>query len=371
MAGAFGLASRGASANAPTDPVDCTMPLLSRVALGKNKGTRYDGDLAITIETNGAIDTGQLTTADGATFDVVGQADGRTINLRIKIASDEFLSLIGTGEQDLTDCSGRVDGTFGGWAESDLGTWTLGVKPAVAGPTPPATIASGNGGGSNGGNSGGGNGSNGGGGGGGSSTNPTPTPTPCPPQDCGGILIWMPDLCACGCADNGVACEQMSCCPTDSICANNGTGNCACASGSEVCGNACVPSDCAAGSTFNYSSCLCETATSCGSGETLCASSGTCVSIVCPTGQLFDAASCMCVNQCSSGMGLCGGVCISISTDQNCGACGNVCPTGQSCFGNYCGCPATYHYDTTAMKCFMDCISGYHNDSFGTCIKDT
>jgi hypothetical protein len=365
VAGAFGL--RRASASAITDPVDCTMPLIAKVAVGKNKGKRYAGDLAITIETNGAIDTGQLTTSDGKTYDVVGQADGRSINLRITIASDQFLSLIGTGQQDLNLCKGRVDGTFGGWAESDLGTWTLGVKPASS--SPQATIGSGNGGGSNssgGSSNGGGNSGGTNSGGGGSADNPTPTPTPCPPQDCGGgAFVWLPDQCACGCPPPDEKCGDTMCCPGGSICdaANN---SCGCPADSVVCNEVCTPSICAAGSSFSYDSCQCETATSCGAGETLCASSGTCVSTSCPANQLFDGTQCMCVNRCDSGQDFCGGACISITTNDNCGSCGNVCPAGQSCYGSYCDCPPDYTYNPTKGMCFPPCTVACTNGT--TCV---
>jgi hypothetical protein len=353
VAGAIGLSARGVSAANSGQPVDCKMPLLSHVETGKNKGHRYNGDLEITIEGNGAIDGGTLTTSDGKTYDVVGQATGRSINLRIKLASDRFLSLFGTAEQDARICRGRIDGTFGGWAESDLGTWTLGVKPAAATPTP--TIASGNGGGntSNGGNSNSGGNTNGGGGNGGNNSgggNPTPTNTPCPPQDCGSTFVWLPDQCACGCPPPNEKCGDMTCCPGGSTC-DAGSGSCSCPSGTEICGSSCVAS-CASGSSMNSSTCVCETAMSCGAGETLCTSSGTCVSINCPSNQQYDAGSCACVNICPAGKDFCGGTCIDIVNDStNCGLCGNVCQTGVPCIAGTCECPATTNYDPVKQKC--------------------
>ena len=367
VAGAFGFSARGASATALAGPVDCTMPLLAKVALGKNKGKRYNGDLAITIETNGAIDSGRLTTSGGETFDVVGQASGRSLNLRIKIANDQFLSLIGTGQQEIALCRGPVDGTFGGWAESDMGTWSLGVKAAAKpAATSPATIAAGSGGGSNtsgssgsGGSSGGGSSSGSSGGGG-----AAPTQTPCPPQDCGGgAFVWLPDLCACGCRPPTQQCGSSTCCPGGAIC-DSGSGNCSCPSGTEFCTDSCVPV-CEPGSNRNYETCTCETKTSCGAGETLC--NGACVSLSCNANQLFDATSCMCVNRCPSGQDFCGGNCISISTNDNCGSCGNVCPAGKSCYGTYCDCPPDYTYDASLGMCFPPCSVACTNGT--TCVN--
>ena len=342
-AGALGLG--GARAANSTQPVDCTMPLLSKVQAGKNKGHRYDGDLAITIETTGAIDTGTLTTADGTTYDVVGQATGRSLQLRVKLAADRFLSLFGTAEQDLTLCQGRVDGSFGGWAESDLGTWTLGVKPPAT-PTAVPTVA----------NNGGGGGTTGGGGGstagnssgGGGTENPTPTPTPCPAQDCGVTFVWLPDQCACGCPPPSEKCGDTMCCPAGSVC-NAAGGSCQCPNGTTLCGDSCV-ANCPSGSNLNYSTCQCETQTSCGTGETLC--NGACVSINCSPSQLFDSTQCMCVNRCSPGQGFCGGSCIDIVNDRtNCGACGNACQQGVPCIAGICTCPPGTNYDSTQKKC--------------------
>jgi hypothetical protein len=42
-------------------------------------------------------------------------------------------------------------------------------------------------------------------------------------------------------------------------------------------------------------------------------------------------------NPCAAGLTLCSGVCVYLPEDpQNCGSCGNVCPTGTSCLGGFC-----------------------------------
>lgn len=349
VAGAVGLGARPSLAATGDQPVECKMPLLSKVSTGKNKNHRYDGDLDITIDAAGAIDDGTLTMADGTTYDVVGQATGRAISLRIKLASDRFLSLVGTAQQDVRLCRGRMDGAFGGWAESDLGTWTLGVQPSASvSPTP--VISNGNGGGNSGGgstsggNSGGSSGNSSGGG-----STPTTTTTPCPAQDCGGgPFVWLPDQCACGCMPPTEKCGDSVCCPAGSVC-DAGAGSCTCPSGTTFCTDSCVQ-DCPSGSNLNFTTCQCETKTSCGTGETLC--NGACVSIACNSNQLFDSTQCMCVDRCSPGQGFCGGTCIDIVNDRNnCGVCGNVCQVGVPCIAGTCECPPTTTYDPTKQKC--------------------
>ncbi len=71
------------------------------------------------------------------------------------------------------------------------------------------------------------------------------------------------------------------------------------------------------------------------SNNSHCGACGT----VCPAGQSCLARSC----QCNAGTIRCGALCIDSQTDpNNCGACNNVCPMGQLCVAGACrvGCPA-------------------------------
>ncbi|MGI8477116.1 MAG: hypothetical protein ACR2OO_12185 [Thermomicrobiales bacterium] len=357
VAAMFGVGRRAAGAVADNDTsvTTCTLSIVAKVTVGKDKAASFDGDVTFEIGATGAIDSGRLKLKNGTTHDLVGQISGRAINLRVSVADGQFLSMTGDAQQDAKLCRGGIDGTFGGPGAADLGTWSAfktkktGGPPSAA-PTAPAaapTIAGGSGGG---GNSGGGGGTSGGGGGNGGG-NPTPNPTPCGPVDCGGTLMLDPATCLCVCYDNGVHCGD-SCCPTGSVCGTGST-NCSCPSGTELCGNACVAS-CQSGQYLDSTSCQCvDNPTGCPQGQTLCNQS--CISTTCPANQIFDGPSCQCIGRCESGMDYCGGVCISITSDtSNCGFCGNTCPANMPCIGGTCECPFSYTYCAARLGCITE-----------------
>ncbi|MCL2822870.1 MAG: hypothetical protein FWD57_02665 [Polyangiaceae bacterium] len=63
----------------------------------------------------------------------------------------------------------------------------------------------------------------------------------------------------------------------------------------------------------------------------------------CRKRQSTDEATCTCNGTdsgCPDGHGCCGGQCTPICTSDNCGSCGNVCPSSQNCrgWGNFCSC---------------------------------
>ncbi|MER3485630.1 MAG: hypothetical protein C4345_06355, partial [Chloroflexota bacterium] len=78
----------------------CRLELEATVAIGPNRRTIYAGELTLEIDPEGAIDQGTLVTEDGDTYDLVGQATGRALNLRITVGDGQVLALTGTGQQD-------------------------------------------------------------------------------------------------------------------------------------------------------------------------------------------------------------------------------------------------------------------------------
>src|SRR5690349_11946463 len=110
----------------------CRLVLVATVSVGPNKDKVYEGDLEMVIGDDGAIDEGTLTTDDGDEYELVGQATGRALNLRITIDEGQWLSLTGTGEIDVDRCRGGIDGTFGGPKTGDLGTWYAAKRARTA-----------------------------------------------------------------------------------------------------------------------------------------------------------------------------------------------------------------------------------------------
>jgi hypothetical protein len=312
------------------EPVSCDLYLVATGAIGPNRKDTYEGELQITIDPDGSINEGSFTNEDGDRFDLVGQANGRALNLRIELGKSAFLSLTGTAQGDLDLCDGEAEGTFGGPEPKDLGTWKItklkpgdeedGTKTPAAGPTNTP-----------------GNGGSGG-----------PTPTPCDSTgiDCGSTFVLDPNTCECRCPDPYTQCGD-SCCFGGSVCYDDG--GCGCPDGMEACQEVCTES-CPSGQYLDPDTCQCTMDTSCGSGETLC--NGLCVSIDCAYNELFDSSQCMCVKRCSPGQDYCNGACISVTSDvNNCGFCGNTCAPGMPCIAGSCLCPVDYAYCGSQQKC--------------------
>ena len=128
----------------------CLLEIVATVRLGPNAGVILDGsvpgevrgDLSFPLTADGAIDTnGQLRLEGGAQFPVVGQVTGRALNLRVDIAPEQTLILVGAAAQPLDQCTGDVDGLLTGPAVGDLGDWhaTGTLVPGGEGPPPTAT----------------------------------------------------------------------------------------------------------------------------------------------------------------------------------------------------------------------------------------
>jgi hypothetical protein len=293
----LGLAGVKASA-AQDEATTCELQFSARFVTGPGEGTSLSGELTITIGSEGAIDDGVFRSTQGATYDVVGQATGRSLDmLFINTESDERISLNGVAARDVNLCRGGIRGTFGGPDVENLGTWRA-TRPA----TDNATATPGG---------------EGPGGPGGTETPvppglPTVTPTPCPAVDCGVTFVQNPETCECDCPAPYDRCGDV-CCFGGATC--NADVSCNCPPGTEPCNEVCTTS--------------------------------------CPSGQVLDPSTCQCIaapveptattNPCPSGQSLCNGVCMDTTNDENnCGFCGNVCSGQIPCIAGTCQCPFGY-----------------------------
>lgn len=343
IAGAFGLG--GARALAQDDEGQetrrCEIAFRSEVVVGPNEGATFDGLLTLRIGKDGTIDSGTLETEGPRPYQVVGQAVGRALDLRIEVSDDRVLALTGVGERDVRDCRGKLSGMFGGPEFGDLGVWEAERRRSGdASPTAEAddeedvvddpgdddSTSSGDTDGDD-------------------SASSAATSTPCPPENCGSTLVWNPETCACECPGGGLQCGDV-CCPQGSVCNDPASGNCSCPPGTVVCGNACV-AECPPGSYLDYNTCQCIEG--CPSGQVLC--NGACAG-PCASGETLNTTTCVCDPLCPPGQQLCSGACIDVVNDAaSCGSCGNVCPTGMPCIAGTCTCPATMKYCANVQMC--------------------
>ena len=341
VAGAFGLG--GARALAQDDEEDeqetrrCEIAFRSVVVVGPNEEATFEGVLTLQIGEDGTIDAGTLETEGPRPYQVVGQAVGRAIDLRIEIDDDRALALSGVGERDVRDCRGKLSGTFAGPDFGDLGTWEAErIRAGTPTPGPDSddedVVDDPSGSGSGTGGSGGGDG-------------PAATSTPCAEEPCANpAQVWNPDTCRCECYGGGELCGEI-CCPVGGVCDEAG-GSCQCPVGTVICGDTCT-AECPPGSTLDFNTCTCSEG--CPSGQTLC--NGACVG-PCASGETLNTTTCVCENPCPPGNQCCGPICVDVVNDAaNCGNCGNVCPTGMPCIAGTCTCPATTKYCANVQMC--------------------
>jgi hypothetical protein len=316
---------RTAAAVSAMQDATCLLEIVAAIRLGPSAGVIIDGnvpgelrgELSFAIGADGAIDSGRFRLEGGAELPVVGQADGRALNLRVDIAADQTLILVGTSAQRLEQCTGDIDGLLTGPRVGDLGDWhatatalgggeepppgaTATVSPAPGAPTATATPAET------------------------PTPAPTETPTPQPPTP-------TPVVCPAGTTDCGGVCLDLQ---TD-------VNNCG------ACGNVCPEAQpgfdvgCAAGNCFFMRERACAEGLSscnevCVNRQTDPANCGTCGN-VCAPGQICFGGQCATDHRCDAGLTNCNDVCVDLLIDPaNCGVCGRVCATGEICFGGQC-----------------------------------
>lgn len=152
---AAGFGGRAAVAAAQSQT--CTLAFNGAIRLGPSASELIAGgktagalaaQLTFGIDARGTLSQGRLQLADGTSFPFVGQATGRALNARVDFGNGLVLVAVGTADQDVTACQGKIDGLLTGPQTGDLGDWhgalggegSAGNLPAAS-PTSPATAA--------------------------------------------------------------------------------------------------------------------------------------------------------------------------------------------------------------------------------------
>ncbi len=340
----------------------CLLEIVANIRLGPSAGAilqgnvpgELRGELTFAIGPDGAVDSGRLGVEGGPELPVVGQVDGRALNLRVEVGPDQTVVLLGAAARPLDQCTGDVDGLLTGPRVGDLGDWhatatslgggegspptaTSSAAPgtstatptpsgvatptapagatatAPAGATPTSTATST-----------------------GTPTEtptatptetPTETPTPAPTE----TPTPVPVVCPTGTTDCGGICVDLQ---TD-------VDNCG------TCGNVCPEGQlgfvrgCAAGNCFFMRERACAEGLSscngvCVDRQTDSANCGVCGN-VCAAGEICFVGQCARDHRCGAGLTNCNDVCVDLLVDPaNCGVCGNVCAVGDICFGGQC-----------------------------------
>ena len=92
------------------------------------------------------------------------------------------------------------------------------------------------------------------------------------------------------------------------------------------------------------------------------------VSAACASG-VCSGGVCAAGGSCAEGQTDCGGVCVdTCCNNQHCGACGNVCPAGETCFEGICGCPSGLCCAEGETICNGTCVATCcDNNNCGAC----
>ncbi len=294
----------------------CTLDWTGNVRLGPDAGAmivpgaaqpgELKGTMTLSLGGDGAIEQGQLTLPDGTSMTVVGQATGRALSLRLTDGSGRVLVAVGAGEQAITACSGRIDGSLTGPQNGDLGEWhavasggtggtTSGAPGGAATTNPPAGTGT---------------------------TNPGTTSTQAPAESPGGGGDT--SGCASGVVCNGVCCEGAPGLTPDSITCNGGFCECT---------YSCMSAGCGQGDGFIVNTCGSDPEPHCHSECNVPDDNG-CGDMTCGEGETLDIDTCTCIPDGGGGqVDDCGGADF-MNDANNCGFCGNVCQSGQCIEGN-------------------------------------
>jgi hypothetical protein len=93
--------------------------------LGPNAGQSFDGSLSFSLTSDGMIESGTFTLADGTSIPLSGQTVGRSIRLRLGTGDADLMTFTGCSITPLLDqCAGELAGAFSGPGLDNLGVWS-------------------------------------------------------------------------------------------------------------------------------------------------------------------------------------------------------------------------------------------------------
>jgi hypothetical protein len=111
----------------------CTFKQFSAtVYQGPDRGLSVQGQLTLQVNQTGSL-SGTLKQTSGPDVSVVGQADGRAINLVFNLGQNRLLFGVGTLQQDIHSCAGAAGGPLVGPNGPDSGNWGTPSKPGGSG----------------------------------------------------------------------------------------------------------------------------------------------------------------------------------------------------------------------------------------------
>lgn len=106
----------------------CLLPFEATVRRGPSAGLALTGTLSLAIDARGTA-WGILALPDGAGDLVVGQGDGRAVNLLVTLADGRVVYGVGVAEHDVRDCTGAMGGPLVGPQPGDAGDWSTTGNP--------------------------------------------------------------------------------------------------------------------------------------------------------------------------------------------------------------------------------------------------
>jgi hypothetical protein len=115
------------SVQAQDDTIACSMEFEATVYHGPSEGLSVLGTLEMEIDETGSL-TGTMTSEDGSlVLPVVGQANGRAVNMAFNLGEGVYIFGIGTAVNDTAgeDCGGVLGGPLVGPNPGDSGDWLI------------------------------------------------------------------------------------------------------------------------------------------------------------------------------------------------------------------------------------------------------